>query len=199
MAVGGALAGDHAQQEGLVELDGLRGSQVLCDQDGGLCALHAAGVVAHQEIEDSGLDIDEVGASGLHVGIVHLREHLRIVVKCGLGRVLRASLLLGDDLAGGVLQILVLEHHLMCLEDSGALFARVLQGLLVQDALLVDGLLEGVFKALQLLVGILDDAVVDVIDRCLVDLDLADADAVQDTFAGCNYHNCVSSSLNTSS
>ena len=33
VAVGGALAGDHAQKEGLVELDSLRGSQILSDQD----------------------------------------------------------------------------------------------------------------------------------------------------------------------
>ncbi len=193
VAVGGAFTCDHAQKERLVEFDSLRGSQILGNQDGGLCALHAAGVVAHQEIKNVGLDVDEVGASGLHVRVVHLSEHLRIVVKCGLDGILCASLLLCDDLFGGILQILVLEHELMCLKDSGTLFACILFGLLIQDTLLVDCLLKGFLKARYFRCRIFHDALVDIIGGSFIDFDLADADTVKDTLTCCNYHNYVSS------
>ena len=176
VAVGGALAGDHAQKEGLVELDGLRGSQIFRDKDGRLCTLQAAGVIAQKEIKDSGLYVNDIRASGLHVSVIHLREHLCIHIKSGLGRVLGSAVLLCDDLAGGILQVLILKHELMSLENRRGLFARVCDSLLIQFTLLVDGLLEGIFKAGQLSSGIFHDRVADLIAGGLVDLDLADTD-----------------------
>ena len=81
----------------------------------------------------------------------------------------------------------------MCLEDSGALFAGVLFGLLIQNTLLIDSLLKGFLKALYFSCRIFYDALVDIIGGSFIDFDLADADTVKDTLTCCNYHNYVSS------
>ncbi len=77
----------------------------------------------------------------------------------------------------------------MCLEDTCALFARVLFSFLIENALLFDSLFDCGVETRDFRFDIFNLVHVDVIDGSFVDLDLADGDSVKDALAGCNYHN----------
>ena len=80
VAVGAAKMGNKAEQLTLVELNGLRGSQILGNDDKGFVAAVKTGVGAGENVDDAGGDILNVGCARLHVLVVHRRE--------GLGKVL---------------------------------------------------------------------------------------------------------------
>ena len=191
MAVGAALAGHKAQQQALVQTDGLGGSQILCHQDGGLGALHAVHIGALQDVQHGLGDIHHVGAAGLEIGVIHGSKDSGLVGACGLDGVLCAHLLLGDDLPDGVHKVVILQHHGVDVEHLGDVLASLVQRLLVQGGLLLDGLLLGILKPQQFCAGIGDGLGGNGGVLLLVNFDLADGNTVQNAFASTYLHNCI--------
>ena len=190
MAVGAALPGDKAQKQALVHPHRLGGGQVLGHQDGGFRALHAVHIGALQDVQHGLGDVHHIGAAGLQIGVVHGGKDGRLV---GAGRfdcILCAHLLLGDDLFDGVHKVVILQHHGVDVEHLRDVLACLLQGLLIQGGLLGDRLLLGVLKAQQLRAGVGDGGGGDGGIFFLVDLDLADGNAVQYAFTSAYLH-CI--------
>ena len=188
VAVGAALAGDEAQQQALVHPDRLGGGQILGHEDAWLCALQRGVVHALQDIQHGLRDVDDVGAAGLQIRVVHGGEDGGLVVPGGLDGVLGTLVLAVDDLLDGVHEVVVVQHHGMDVEHLGDVLTSLVQRLFVKGGLLVDGLGAGVFEA-----GFLGGGVGDVGGRdddvlFLVKLQFANGDPVQDAFTGAYLH-----------
>ena len=188
MAVGAALPGDEAQQQALVQAHRLGGGQVLGHQDGGLGALHAVHVGPLQDVQHGLGDVHHVGAAGLEVGVVHGGKDGGLVGAGGLDGILGAHLLLGDDLPDGVHKVVVLQHHGVDVEHLGDVLAGFGQRFFVKGGLLLDRLLLGVLEAEQLRAGIGHGRGGNGGILLLVDLQLADGNAVQYAFTGAYLH-----------
>ena len=190
MAVGAALPGDEAQQQALVHPDSLGGGEVLCHEDARLGALQRRVVHPLQNIEDGLRDVDDIGAAGLQIGVVHSRKDGGLIVSGGLDGILGAAVLAVDDLFDGVHEVVVVQHHGMDVEHLGDVLAGLSQSLLVEGGLLVDGLGAGVLKTGHFSGGVShfggrDDGIF-----FLIDLELADGDAIQDALTGAYLH-CI--------
>ena len=155
--VAGAAAalGDEGQYLALVQLHGLRRGQVVRRQDHGHGAVDAALHHAGQYADDAAGDVLHVGGAGLHIGVVHLGEHVRElggdVGDGGLG----VQLFILDQALDGLDVVVVLGHHLVGLEQERGLLAGLLEGLFIQLAQLVDGLFLGGLEAVPLGRGVL--------------------------------------------
>ena len=141
-----------------------------------------------QDIQHGLRDVHDVGAARLEVGVVHRGKDGGLVGARGLHRVLGAHLLLGDDLLDGVDEVVVLQHHGVDVEHLGDVLARFGQGLFVQGGLLLDGLLLRVLKAEQLRAGVGHGGGGNGGVLFLIDLQLADGNAVQYAFTGSYLH-----------
>ena len=147
VAVGGAVAGDDAQQFALVQLDRLAGGQIIGHQDDRLIHLHAGGALAGQDIYHPSGDVPDVGGPGLHILVVHGGEGGgKVFSGCGDGG-LRCDVLGIQNALNGVQIVLVLQHHLVHFKDGRVVLADLFQRLLVQRAQLFLGALPGLVKA----------------------------------------------------
>ena len=188
MAVGAALPGDEAQQQALVHADRLGRGQVLSHEDAGLRPLQSSVVHALQNVEDGLCNVDDVGAAGLQIGVIHGGEDGGLIVAGGLDGVLSALVLAVDDLLDGVHEVVVIQHHGVDVEHLGDVLAGLGQSLLVQSGLLVDGLGAGVLKTGHFSGGVghfggRDDGIF-----FLIDLQLSDGNAIQDASTGTYLH-----------
>ena len=116
----------------LIHLNGLAGRQIIRQKYHRLFYLDGSILSACQIIDDSFGDIQNVGAPGFHVVVVHSGEHLRIIVSHLVHRVLRVALS-GNHILN-VFQIpFVLQHHLVYVEYHGLFFANAFKRIPVQD------------------------------------------------------------------
>ena len=188
MAVGAALPGDEAQQQALVHADRLGRGQVLGHEDAGLSTLQSSIVHTLQDVEDGLCNVDDVGAAGLQIGVIHGGEDGSLIVAGGLDSVLSALVLAVDDLLDGIHEVVVIQHHGVDVEHLGDVLAGLGQSLLVQSSLLFDGLGAGVLKTGLFSSGVghfggRDDGIF-----FLIDLQLSDGNAIQDAFTGTYLH-----------
>ena len=117
----------------------------MCIRDR-LSTLQSSIVHALQNVEDGLCNVDDVGAAGLQIGVIHGGEYGGLIVAGGLDGVLSALVLAVDDLLDGVHEVVVIQHHGVDVEHLGDVLAGLDQSLLVQSGLLVDGLGAGVLK-----------------------------------------------------
>src|SRR5699024_5956433 len=157
-------------------------------QDGGLGALHAVHIGPLQDVQHGLGDVHHVGAAGLEVGVVHGGKDGSLVGAGGLDGILGAHLLLGDDLPDGVHKVVVLQHHGVDVEHLGDVLAGFGRRFFVMGGLLLDRLLLGVLEADQLRAGIGHGRGGNGGILLLVDLQLADGNAVQYAFTGAYLH-----------
>jgi hypothetical protein len=188
VAVGAALPGDEAQQQALVHPDRLRGGQVVRHKDTGLGALQAGVVHPLQNVQHGLRDVDDIGAAGLQIGVVHGGKHGGLVVACRLDGILGAAALAVDDLLDGVHEVVIIQHHGVDVEHFGDVLACLGKGFLVQGGLLVDGLGPGVLKTLDLRGGVGHFGRRDGRILFLVEFQLANGNAVQNAFTGTHLH-----------
>jgi hypothetical protein len=188
VAVGAALTGDKAQQQALIHTDGLRRGQILRDQNAGLGALQAGVVHPLQNVQHGLRNVQHIGAAGLQIRVVHGGEHRSLIVACRLDGVLGTLFLAVDDLLDGVHKVVVIQHHGVDVEHLGDVLAGFCQCLFVQGGLLLNGLLAGSFKTLQFCGSICHRGGGNSSILFLVDLELADGDAIQDALTGAYLH-----------
>ena len=150
--------------------------------------MEGSDVGALQDVQHGLGDVHDVGAAGLQIRVVHGGKDGGLVGAGGLDRILGAHLLLGDDLLDGVDEIVVLQHHGVDVEHLGDVLAGFRQGLLVEGGLLLDGLLLRVLKAEQLRAGVGHGGGGNGGVLFLIDLQLADGNAVQYAFTGSYLH-----------
>ena len=93
-----------------------------------------------------------------------------------------------DDLLDGVHKVVIFQHHGMDVEHLGDILAGFCQSLLIQSGLLLDGFLLGVLKTGYLCSGICHFCGGNGGVFFLVDLELADGDAIQDALTGAYLH-----------
>ena len=192
MAVGAALAGDEAQQQAFIHAHGLGGSQILGYQNAGLGALQGSVVHPLQNVQHGLRNVQHIGAAGLQIRVVHGREHRSLIVAGGLDGVLGAHLLPVDDLLDGVHKVVIIQHHGVDVEHLGDVLAGFCQCLFVQGGLLLNGLLAGSFKTLQFCGSICHRGGGNSGIFFLVDLQLANGDAIEYAFAGAYLHSTFS-------
>ena len=192
VAVGAALAGDKAQQQALVHAHGLGGSQILGYQNAGLGALQGSVVHALQNVQHGLCNVQHIGAASLQIRVVHGGKHRSLIVAGGLDGVLGAHLLPVDDLLDGIHKVVVIQHHGVDVEHLGDVLAGFCQCLFVQGGLLLNGLLAGSFKTLQFCGGICHRSGGNRGIFFLVDLQLANGDAIEHAFAGAYLHSTFS-------
>ena len=192
VAVGAALAGDEAQQQAFIHAHGLGGSQILGYQNAGLGALQGSVVHPLQNVQHGLRNVQHIGAAGLQIRVVHGREHRSLIVAGGLDGVLGAHLLSVDDLLDGVHKVVIIQHHGVDVEHLGDVLAGFCQCLFVQGGLLLNGLLAGSFKTLQFCGSICHRGGGNSGIFFLVDLQLANGDAIEYAFAGAYLHSTFS-------
>ena len=141
VTVAGAALRDEAEDLRLVQLDGLRGREVIRGDDHRLVRVDAALDHAHQVVQDAARHIADVGGAGLHVGVVHRGEHGgKLLAGCLHGVLGVAAFLLHGGL-DALDEVLVLHEHRMRLEQHGGFVARFLAAAFCQRFQLGDGLL----------------------------------------------------------
>ena len=148
VAVAGAALRDKAQNLGLVQLYGLRRSQIVRCQNNRHIRINTACHSAAQNTNDAVGNILDVCGARLHVAVVHRGKHL-----CKLLRHLRNGIFCIDLFA--VNQILnalyiveVIQHHLMRFKQFCAFFAYFCKSLFIQRLELLHRGLASRFKAL---------------------------------------------------
>ena len=131
MGIGGTMDRDKCQDLALIHLNRLAWTQVIRNDDG---RLHGAeihillpGQVTYQAVGN----ILDIRRPGLHVIIIHIGEHFREVITDHCYGIFCVDLLRADHAADRIPVIVVLQHHLMNLENSGACFAHLNHGFIV--------------------------------------------------------------------
>ena len=188
MTVERALLCDDAKEQRLIETDSLRWRQIPRSEDRGLLSLHGLRIDAEEDIQDGLLDIIDIRGPLLHIGILHLGKDLRLIVEGDLHRVLRAVLLLQNDLLRRIQKVIVLKHHCVNGKDLRAVLPRVNHGLLIEKILLLNRLLPRPFEFLKLSLRVLRKLVSNLQVRSPVNLDFPDGDAIHHTFSRCYLH-----------
>ena len=192
VAVGAALAGDEAQQQALVHAHRLGRGQILGHQNAGLGALQAGIVHPLQDVQDRLCNVDDVRTAGLQIRVIHGCEHGSLIVAGGLDSVLGALVLAVDDLLDGVHKVVIFQHHGVDVEHFSNVLACFGQCLFVQSSLLLNGFLLGSLKAGHLCSGVGDLCGGDHGVLFLIDLQLADGNAVQNASTGAYLHRSFS-------
>ena len=192
VAVGAALAGDEAQQQAIVHAHRLGRGQILGHQNAGLGALQAGIVHPLQNVQDRLCNVDDVRTAGLQIRVIHGCEHGSLIVAGGLDSVLGALVLAVDDLLDGVHKVVIFQHHGVDVEHFGNVLACFGQCLFVQSSLLLNGFLLGSLKAGHLCSGVGDLCGGDHGVLFLIDLQLADGNAVQNASTGAYLHRSFS-------
>ena len=152
VAVGGTVLSDKSQDLVLRQLNGLRGSQVLGNQNAGPIHLKT-GAAAAQDVDHTGGHVAHVRSTGLHVGVVHgSKVHGKLFTSlldslCGAQAVL--------DLGLDALQIVqIVQHHHLDIQNHSLLLAQLLGGLIHQVLQLRKSNLLGFVKLLLLHGGV---------------------------------------------
>ena len=91
MAVAGAALGEDGQDLALVQLNGLRGGQIVGAEDHGAVSLDAAFHYTHEVVENAPGHVPDIGSPGPHIGVVHLGQHGGELLPGLLHGILRAA------------------------------------------------------------------------------------------------------------
>ena len=131
--VGGlrTLLRQKSQNFFLIQLYRLAGGQVLRCQHHRILRQSGGPFAAGENIYQPPGDILHIRGPGLHVGVLHLREHLGKLQGGLLHRPLGVFPLL-DTVPDGVQVVLILQHHLVDLKYLGALLTGLHQRLLIE-------------------------------------------------------------------
>src|SRR5919107_1511446 len=150
----GALGDDETQSHAFGDANGVRGSQVTCQDYGGLLEHFEPGSLAtHQIGGDLGRHVAHIVGPGGHVLVLHLGEHPRELLTHGQYRGLRTRQIPHALLDFGM-ELGVLGHLDVRVEDSGLLLApRFPQPLCRLRELLHYGL-DGALETCQLLLNL---------------------------------------------
>ena len=156
MGVRRAMHGDERENLTLIHLHCFTRCQIIRHDDG-RCHMRPVELVLAAQIPDQTIrDILHIRGTRLHIFIIHVCEDLREVVTSDRHRILRIDLLRLDHRVDRVLVVLILEHHLMHLEDLGIHLADLLERLLIKRAELGLCLRLRRLEALELCRDILD-------------------------------------------
>jgi hypothetical protein len=147
MAAAGAPLGEEAQNTALVQLERLRGGQIAGGQNDWLPNVDAPFGHAHQVVAHTAGHVPDVGGTGLHVGVVHLRQHGGELLPGQLHRPLGGAGLFHQGGVHAVAKVLVLDKHGVGLEQQGGVRSGFLPGLLGQGVELLDRSRLGVLQA----------------------------------------------------
>ncbi len=180
VAVRRALACDHAEKLGLVELDGVGRRKVFGDENTRLSSLHGFRIIPEKDIKNAVSYINDIGAAGLEVRVVHLFEHLCHVREALFHGIFSGVLLVGDDGLHGIIEVIIVEHLCVEFEDAGTVFAGGFDCLFIQRILLFLRLHSGLLVTIELGNRILHETVTDFIRRRLENFDFADRNPIQD-------------------
>ena len=155
MGIGAAPAGDKAQDQGFVQLEGFTGRQVIGADDGRLGKkFRPTPSALGQGIFQLAADGPYIGAPGLHVFIVHGFQHGGKLAACFPDSSFRRHVLFLDQSLDGVTKIRILDHHLMDFKNAGFLFSHLLPGFFLQPLQGLDHMLLGSLEPFQFLLGI---------------------------------------------
>ncbi len=176
----------------LIHAHGLGGSQILGYQNAGFGALQGGIVHPLQDVQDGLCNVDDIRTAGLQIRVIHGSEHRSLIVACRLDGVLGALLLPVDDLLDGVHKVVIIQHHGVDVEHLGDVLAGLCQCLFIQGGLLLNGLGPGLFKACFLCRRVRDLGGGNRGIFFLVDLQLANGDAIEHAFAGAYLHRSLS-------
>lgn len=145
----------NAQHILALELDGLAGAQIVCDDDAGLSeraprARPAAAGVAHQALAD----VLQVCRPGPEILVLQREKHLSVFRDRGFHPGLRRQTIGKHALAHGADELLVLEEHQMGLEDRRFLRAHLGLGHVPQFVQLLARLLDRGQDAPPFIIGV---------------------------------------------
>ena len=189
MAGGGTEAGDEAQDLGLVQLDGLGGSQIVRSQQNGNIGIDAALNDTAEDAQNAGADVLNVGSTTLHISIVHGGEHIGKLSGDLVNGILSVVAVV-DHALDGLFVVQILSHHLVSLEQESSLIAGFDTGLLSQLTQLIDGHGLCALEAQPLGVGIFNSVVGNLGLGAAVEIQRAHANAGRDALA-LNGDHCV--------
>ncbi len=186
VAGGPADVGDEAGDVVVAEADGVGGREVVGDDDAAqpvAPARRQVAGVAEQHLDQALDDLDHVGLAFAQVGVLDLAELLDEVLHLLHQRPLGVAAALGDEVAGGVDQHRVGEHHQLQVDEGADLAVRLTGGgdRLEADQFALDGG-ERLVEAGELLIEVArrDVVVVDLEQRVRDEVDVADRDALRD-------------------
>ena len=128
MAVGGTVAGEKAQQPAPVQLYGLAGRQIVGGQNEGLLSLRPAGGRPGEQVHHPAGDVSDVRRPCLQVGVLQGGKGGGEALAGGLHRILRRNALGAEGLPHRAHIVLVLQHHLVDLKNSGIPLPHRFQG-----------------------------------------------------------------------
>ena len=134
MGIRRAMDGDEGEYLTLIHLHRFTRCQVIRHDDGRFHMRPVKLCLAAQVSDQTIRDVLHIRRTCLHVFVIHVREDLREVVSGDRHRVLCIDLLRLDHRVDRILVVLILEHHLMHLEDLRVHLADLLARLLVERA-----------------------------------------------------------------
>ena len=134
MGVRRAMDGDEREDLTLIHLHRFTRCQVIRHDDGRFHMRPVELLLTTQVPDQTIRDILHIRRTRLHVLIIHIREDLGEVITGDCHRVLRIDLLRLDHRVDRILVILILEHHLMHLEDLRVYLTDLLERLLIERA-----------------------------------------------------------------
>ena len=156
MGIRRSLSRHKCQHLGTVKLDRLARCQIIRQNDR-LLHLHGLRAAAVMQNGDQTLgNIFDVRRTRLHVLIIHAGEHRRKVVPCRSNGKLCIDLLCRDNVADGIAVILIVQHHLMYLEDRRIVLSDFLYRFVIECSQLLHGNFFRLLKARTLSCGIID-------------------------------------------
>ncbi len=167
----------------LLQLHRFRGCQILRHDDHRLVCVDALTIAAGQYPDDPLRNILHVRCTAPHILIVHGRKHLGKVVAGHRHGIFRIDLLGFNDVPGSIQIIVILQHHLVDLEDGRIGLADFLHCLVIELSQLPDCLLHGIIEALLLRLRILDFRSLYGLLALPVNADLTDGHTAKYTFS----------------
>ena len=156
MGVRRAMDGDEREDLTLIHLHRFTRCQVIRHDDGRFHMRPVELLLTNQVPDQTIRDILHIRGTRLHVFVIHVCEDLGEVIAGDCHRVLRIDLLRLNHRVDRILVVLILEHHLMHLEDLRVYLADLLECLLIERAELGLRLRLRIFETLELCRDILD-------------------------------------------
>ena len=190
MAVARTAGGDKAQNLGLVQLYGLRRSQIVRCQNNRNIGINAACDNTAQDADDTGGDVLDVRRTRLHIGVIHGCEHLCKLLRNLRNRIFRVDALAFDHIIDAVDVIQIIQHHLMRLKQRSAFLADLSNCLVIQFGKLLHRSLARVLKALLLRFRVGNRSLYDLSAAAAVEIDGAVSNALGHAFSLNGVHNC---------
>ena len=150
MAGTGSAFGYKSEDLGLVQLDRLAGSEVICCKNDRDIRVDPPLNDTVENVEDPVGDVLHVCGSRLHISVIHGCKHIRELRSCISNCCLCVVCFLHDQCLNGIFIIKVFRHQLVSLKEHSRLISGFLSGFFRQFAELFYALLLCVFESLPL-------------------------------------------------